>query len=100
MRYEFAEGFKAPATPSVVGKELERLKEKYDGRLKPEILVAEARHKTSPLHPCFEWNNDKAAEQFRLLQAERLIVSVRVIIEEREEKVVRVNILTDRKSVV
>lgn len=41
--------------------------------LTPEIVVDEARDKESPLHPVFEWDNKKAANEYRLVQARHLI---------------------------
>jgi hypothetical protein len=50
------------------------------GALNPEDVVTVARDKDSALHDCFQWDNSKAAHQFRLDQARRLIrVAVTVI---------------------
>lgn len=47
--------------------------EDRDGRLTPESVVRDARNPKSPLHGEFEWNDNKASEAYRLLQARRLI---------------------------
>lgn len=62
------------ARPDIAA-ELERLREP-DGLLLPEKVVAAARQPTSPLHSYFEWDESKAAEQFRLIQARNLIRAV------------------------
>jgi hypothetical protein len=59
----------------------DQLQQLYDAnqRLTPALVLAEARDPDSPLHPLFEWNNDEAAERWRLHQARELIRSVRVV---------------------
>lgn len=52
----------------------------HDGVLTPEIVVADAAKKDSPLHDEFEWNGKKAAHHWRIEQARALIRSVRVVI--------------------
>lgn len=47
--------------------------------LSPEVVVDVARDESHPLHHRFEWDNSKAAERFRLLQAAQMIRSIRVI---------------------
>ena len=54
------------------------------GKITPELVVADASDKNSPLHRWIEWDDDKAAYQHRLDQARRLISSVRIVIEEQE----------------
>ena len=43
------------------------------GKLEPESVVEAARAKSSPLHRHFEWSDTKAAHEYRLDQARRLI---------------------------
>jgi hypothetical protein len=62
------------------------------GRLDPKDVVDEARDPQSPLHKSFTWNNDDAAEQWRLQQARQLIRSIRierVVTEEEAPRLVR-----------
>lgn len=49
------------------------------GRVTAEDLVAAARDRKHPLHGDFEWDDHKAAHQYRLNQARQLISSVRVV---------------------
>lgn len=58
-----------PVPAQVAGDELERIRVENNGRLAQDIIVEEARDKKSPLHPAFEWNDKKAAHQYRLTQA-------------------------------
>ena len=48
------------------------------GRLVPAEIVAEAQQKSHPLHQFFEWDNKKAADKYRIEQAERMIRSVKI----------------------
>jgi hypothetical protein len=58
--------------------ELTRLSVENHGRLTPDNVVDAAQDEASPLHRCFEWDNDAAAHMFRVEQARHLIRSVRV----------------------
>lgn len=59
--------------------------EKEHGTLTPEMVLNESRDKNAVLHPCFEWDDEKAAENYRLHQAGQIIRNVTVKIE-REKK--------------
>ena len=82
--------------------QLEALKEiaKRDGGLlRPQAVVDAARPESSPLHGAFCWNNTEAAEKYRLIQAQYLIRSFRVTIEDngaKYETPVFVGVSTDR----
>ena len=82
--------------------QLEALKEiaKRDGGLlRPQAVVNAARPKDSPLHSAFCWNNTEAAQKYRLLQAQQLIRSFRVTVEDngaKYETPVFVGVSTDR----
>lgn len=47
--------------------------------LAPALVVDSARDTTSPLHPCFTWDDTLAAEKYRENQARQVIRSIRVI---------------------
>lgn len=51
------------------------------GRLTPAEVVDAARNPKSPLHAYFEWDNDRAADAYRLGQARQLIRSVKITID-------------------
>ena len=54
-------------------KELYRLAKDNGGELRPGDVVKAARPKSSPLHKCFQWDDSKAAQAYRLWQARQLI---------------------------
>ena len=66
------------------------LAKKNDGQLTPQIVLAEAEKKKSPLHSHFCWDDTEAARAWRLDQASRLIRRVRVTIEISPERTVSV----------
>ena len=69
----------------IAGEELERI-ESRDGEITPRAVVEEARPEGSKLHNVFEWDDEKAAEQYRLTQASTLIRCIVVKPEEKEIK--------------
>lgn len=62
---------------SLVEKELRALHSR-DGVLTCEAVVNAARAKSSPLHSYFTWDDSHAAERYRLIEAGRLIATVRI----------------------
>jgi hypothetical protein len=76
--------------------ELQALHDKF-GILKPEDVVECARDEHSPLHEHFEWNDGKAADEYRKDQARSLIrVAVQVLPNLGED--VKVRVFTSLKS--
>lgn len=69
-------GFKIKA--QVAGERLAELSEQNNHRLTPRIVLEDARPPESPLHPCFEWDDVRAAELHREDQARNVIRSIRV----------------------
>lgn len=61
----------------VAGNLLTKLTER-DGELTADSVVKEAKKKSSPLHPWFEWDDTEAAHKFRKNQARKLIQSINV----------------------
>lgn len=60
---------------------LGELMERFSGKLKPQELVDAARPKSSPIHSLFEWNDGKAADAFRLVQARHHINHLQIIVQ-------------------
>jgi hypothetical protein len=59
---------------------LEEIRNQHpEHKLQARDVVAVARSQTHPLHGYFQWDNTKAAEAFRLVQARNLIRSVVVL---------------------
>ena len=76
MIYEY----RGPGAPknipaAVAGAELTRIAHR-DGGILPRVVVNESEPLDAPLHSAFEWNNDTAAEGYRIEQARRLVRSV------------------------
>lgn len=57
------------------------------GRLEPHDVVERARDENSPLHSFFTWNDDEAAEKYRLMQAGVLIRRIKITIIRPDAKV-------------
>jgi len=72
-----------PVKAEVAGKRFEELQAKH-GEITPKIVLDDARGVKSPLHPCFEWDDGKAAEQYRLQQAGLMIRALVVTVEDAE----------------
>lgn len=73
----------------IIGKELERLSKKHQGRITPEIVLKEATKNKNPLHKYFDWDNDRAAHQWRIQQTRYMIRSIEVQIGNEETVIVR-----------
>lgn len=58
--------------------ELERIAGQDDGSLTASSVLDASRPKDAPLHPAFEWDNKKAAEKYRLQQANTVIRCVTI----------------------
>lgn len=62
----------------IVASELRSI-EQESSIITPTLVVQRAQAKTSPLHNFFEWDDSRAAENFRLWQARQLIATVYVV---------------------
>lgn len=84
---------------SKITAELKKIAAKHNGRLFPRDVVDAARSETSPLHNSFEWDDNAAAEQWRIEQARRLIrVSVTILDGKNEPVRAFVSLSTDRED--
>lgn len=63
--------------PDDAVKELERIESIY-GSLTPDNILKESYLEDSILHPLFEWNDNSAAQNYRLQQARNLLNNVTV----------------------
>jgi hypothetical protein len=75
--YSFRSGTSYPVPAKIVGSALADIYKRY-GEVKAKTVVNEAKQKTHPLHPCFDWNLKRAAEAHWLYQARNLIASVQI----------------------
>ena len=58
--------------------ELKRIYEKFNGYLIPDNVVEESKPVQAPLHGVFDWDDQKAADNWRRQQARLLIRSVQI----------------------
>lgn len=93
--YKWRESFRAPGRVEATqaAKELDRIRTK-NGTLTPDAVVEESRPVKAPLHRAFEWDDQKAATQFRRHQATTLIRAL-VVIETNETPEHRKFVLVD-----
>lgn len=71
--------------PEEAIKEFERI-ESFYGKLTPEYILKESWQRDSVLHNAFIWDNNIAAEHFRLQQARNLLNNIQVnIVSDGEE---------------
>lgn len=81
VTYALKPGSRLPAKAAqAIGEELDRISEKNGGELSAARVVAEARRKSSPIHPFFEWDDPKAANLWREHQARHLMNCVVVVV--------------------
>ena len=71
------------AKKQAIWERLRALEEKH-GTLTVDTVVAEAKKKTSPLHGEFQWDDEKAAHEWRKEQARKLIQGYQFHIEVKE----------------
>ena len=88
--FKFKENsIKFDVDPQVAGETIEVLKEKHDGQITPDDVIAAAKDEKNPLHPVFDWDDASAARKQRLHIARLLIGSI--IITFRHHESVRAN---------
>ena len=71
-----------------------------DRALQPEAVVEAAKDPESPLHHCFEWDTDKAAHGYWLVQARHLIVQYTYVRVDEGPKLVNVTLPNGRRGYV
>ena len=82
--------------------QIEALKEiaaRDGGLLRPQAVIEAARDEASPLHGAFCWDDTEAARRYRIIQAQYLIRSFRIVKEQDGKKFdvpVFVGVSTDR----
>jgi len=79
-----------PNKKAVATKQVIALAEKNGGTITPEVILDEARKKSSPLHCFFCWDNTAAAEEYRKIQAAALIRRIKVTIHTDHDTKLRV----------
>lgn len=77
MVYQWKMPGVVPVDAQVAGEELQRIYSER-GVLEPATVVEESRNESAPLHGCFEWNDEVAAEKYREDQARFIIRTITV----------------------
>lgn len=72
MVYEWKAGSRFPVGAQIAAERLNMIREE-NGAITPRAVVEDASSGNSPLHKCFEWDNEKAADLFRIKQAQKMI---------------------------
>lgn len=90
IRYAFKDGplaikNKAKADPQKIGEALAAVAAGAQGHLTPKAVVETARNPRHVLHKHFEWDDEAAANAFRLDQARTLIRSIHIVDTSRDE---------------
>lgn len=88
---DWAEGARQSVPAKVVHKTFEQIRAKHGGLTRKNI-VDEARSAKSPIHSCFEWDDRKAGEAYRLDQAghlQRCLIYRRSVEGEDRERITR-----------
>lgn len=86
-----------PVDAQTAGEELTRIHEKRGG-LTPSGIVDESRPEQAPLHPVFEWDDRKAAEEWREQQARQLVCCIVVQQETSKSETVEVRMFEHAKG--
>jgi hypothetical protein len=87
MKYKSKRGLPGGVNPQTVGETIELIRKKK-GSVTPEMLVAAAKAKASPIHGCFTWNDKEAGKLRRLDEARYLLRMVTVEVETDNEPIV------------
>lgn len=77
--YRWKPGTSIGVAAPVAAAELDRIREENEGVLRASDVVKESRPDEAPLHPAFEWDDEKAAELYRQNQARNVIRSLTVV---------------------
>lgn len=75
MVYKWSDGAILNADAQLVGQELETIEVKT-----PKAIVAMAKDSKTELHKCFEWDDTKAAEAYRIEQAGYLVRHLTIVV--------------------
>lgn len=85
MKYKYKEKAFTLVKAQIVGDTLNDIFEQNDGVVLPSTVVRSATPKRSPIHHCFEWDNNVAAKKYRETQASYLLRSIVIVHESTDE---------------
>lgn len=80
--FGWADGSRIAIDAQAAGEELERVRKAGGGNLTAVDVVEAARPRRSPIHDAFEWDDRKAAGEYRKERARHMLRSLTVVIEE------------------
>ncbi len=86
LTYAWQPGARKPMPAQVAGEEISRIRSLRGKMFKPVDVVQASVAEDAPLHPAFEWNDDKAAAAHRISQARHLIGCITVINQTQPEQ--------------
>lgn len=90
--YDYSPFGRPPGVPAEVAvAELARIRA-ANKKLTASAVVEAAEPEDAPLHPAFEWDDEQAAHEYRLIRARQLIRSVRIIREDQTPQRIYVHI--------
>ena len=70
-----------PVKAETAAMELKRIQDKY-GEVTPSNLLEESRAETAIMHNCYEWDDGKAAEKWRLQQSRQIMSCLTIVYEQ------------------
>jgi len=83
--YEYRDGWHPSVDANTVGSVIEEIEDR-NGSITSELFLEASRAEDSPTHGVFEWDDNAAAEKYRLHQAAKTICSIRVVIRASPEQ--------------
>ncbi len=83
-QYSWWDGYARTVDANVVGAVVEHLEEE-NGKVTKEDFLDVSRPEDSPTHELFEWDDNKAAEAYRLDQSRHIINALRVVYTNKED---------------
>lgn len=94
--YQWCQNWAHSIAHTDINKVVAELKEieEVHGNVTPQLVVDSSKNKSSILHNYFDWDNETAANKWRLRQASKLLGHIEVkIIKDNEPKIVRAFLL-------
>lgn len=85
-KYSWAEGYRANVGADVVGKVIEEIEQK-NGVVTRELFLEASRDEKAPTHCLFDWDDESAAEKYRLDQSRHIINHLKIEIVESNSDV-------------
>jgi hypothetical protein len=99
--YSWFKGYFASVDANVVGAICEKIEDR-DGAVTRDALLEEAKDPDSPIHGLLEWNNDIAANNWRLDTCRKIITDLRVVVNvegpDEEPKVLSAYVQIERED--